>query len=345
MEVNKILCGDALEVIKTLPDESVNCVVTSPPYYGLRNYGVDGQIGLEPTVNDYILRLIDVFREVHRVLTPSATLWLNLGDSYASGKGTCVNPGGGCSSMGKEKKEAGAHPLYRGNVSDLRRQGLKPKDLIGVPWRVALALQEDGWWLRSDIVWNKPNPMPSSVTDRPTTSHEYIFLLTKSSRYYYDAEAIKEDSITCDPRRPYGSLGMWEIDGRATEQRGNGKVRSPAGWKTGSGSHGSIHADGRELEVTYVDNTFTKRNCRTVWTIPTYPLPEAHFATFPPELAERCIKAGCPEGGVILDPFMGAGTVGMVAKKLCRNYVGIELNPEYVTMAERRIDKECGGLF
>jgi len=307
--IDTILEGDALTRLKELPSESVDCCITSPPYFGLRDYGVEGQIGLEESPEAYVSKLVEVFREVRRVLKKEGTLWLNLGDSFASGKGTCFNPGGGSSSLGKARKDAGAHPLNRGNISDLRASGLKPKDLIGIPWMVAFALRADGWYLRSDIIWHKPNCMPESVTDRPTKSHEYIFLLSKSQKYYYDGEAIKEESITNDPRKPYTSQGAKELDGRDV-------------WHSG---------EKRE------NGDFTKRNKRTVWTVATKPYSEAHFATFPEKLIEPCVLAGCPEGGICLDPFFGAGTTGLVAKKLGRHFVGIELNEAYIGMAQKRI--------
>ena len=358
--MDTILCGDALEVLRGMADQSVNCCVTSPPYWGLRDYGtaeweggdpgcqhtisakdadnkavfnervtrgnrdrcvkcgairVDHQFGLEETPEEYVESIVEVFREVRRVLRDDGTVWLNLGDSYASGKGTCYNPGGGKSSLGKERKDAGAHPLDRGNKSTLAASGLKPKDLVGIPWRVAFALQADGWWLRSDIIWAKPNPMPESVRDRCTKSHEYIFMLSKSKKYYYDADAIKEPSVyPNDKRRPLGSKGAWEMDGR--EQRANGGG------------------------VAYEHDTL-KRNKRDVWKVTTKPFKGAHFAVFPPDLIRPCVLAGCPKGGTVLDPFFGAGTTGMVAKQEGRKYIGIELNPEYAEMAKNRIHREC----
>jgi len=301
--------ASCLDHLGTMPDRSVQCAITSPPYYGLRDYGVSGQYGQEATPQEYVARQVAVFAEVHRVLRDDGTLWLNLGDSYASGKGTCHNPGGGKDSLGQRRKKAGVHPLDRGNVSDLREQGLKPKDLIGIPWRVALALQAEGWYLRNDIIWHKPNPMPESVRDRCTKSHEYIFLLTKSARYYYDAESIKETAVTKDPRRPYTSRGAKDMDGRKE-------------WHGGETRGGD----------------FGLRNKRDVWTLPVIPYKGAHFATFPEALVEPCVLAGSKVGDVVLDPFSGAGTVGVVCKQRGRDYIGVELNPEYVELSRKRIE-------
>jgi DNA modification methylase len=305
--LNKILLGNAPDVLRELPDNSIHCCVTSPPYWRLRDYGVEGQLGLEKTPEEYVQKMVEVFREVRRVLRDDGILFLNLGDSYY-GSGNCTTKQG--------------------------KSQLKPKDLVGIPWRVAFALQDDGWYLRQDIIWHKRNAMPESVKDRPTKAHEYIFLMSKSGRYYYDAESIKEKSVSGDPRRPYAP---GQVDNRGNgHDRGGGSVRVPAGWKTGSGSHGTIHSEGRSREVVYVDG-FTNRNKRSVWTIPTHAYSEAHFATFPPDLIKPCILAGCPENGITLDPFMGAGTTGVVCADLGRNYIGIELNPEYVRIANERI--------
>ena len=264
-----------------LADESVDCCVTSPPFWGLRDYGVDGQLGLEKTLQEYVDNMVSVFREVRRVLRSEGTLWLNLGDSYATNRG---------SNGGSRVNEGVKQKTNRGH---LRRwmplpAGLKDKDLCGIPWRVALALQDDGWWLRSDVIWSKPNPMPESVQDRPTRSHEYLFLLTKSERYYYDAAAVSEPSI-CD------------------------RVR---------GTHGYSHVpgDGDNSGLSRRENT-AMRNKRSVWEIPLQPFNGAHFATFPEKLVEPCIAAGCPEGGLVLDPFAGSGTVGEVAYKMGRRFV------------------------
>lgn len=302
-----ILQGDCREVLTTLPSESAQCCVTSPPYWGLRDYGVDGQLGMEATPEQYVAAMVDVFRAVRRVLRPDGTLWLNLGDSYTTGGSTARR----------------ARPTRRpwatymaGCGASGRRRGLKAKDLVGIPWRVAFALQADGWWLRSDIIWSKPNPMPESVTDRPTKAHEYVFLLTKSERYYYDADAIREPHEA--PRKA----------GRFT---GNAIVNAMR--------------EGRDVgdnlgERKLVEPHPLGRNARSVWSIATQPFPEAHFAVFPPELARRCVLAGSRPGDTVLDPFNGAGTAGLVAQEHGRAYVGIELNPEYIAIAERRLSQQ-----
>lgn len=294
----RILVGDALARLRGMPDESVHCCVTSPPYFGLRDYGVDGQIGLEESPEAFVARLVEVFAEVRRVLRADGTCWVNLGDSYANdGKW------GGATSG---KHVSGLHG--QGGVGRGKRfTGLKPKDLVGIPWRVAFALQADGWWLRSDIIWGKPNPMPESVTDRPTKAHEYVFLLTKSARYWYDAGAIAEPGAEPDRVRRGEAFG---------------------------GKNGASVRHGAQSVIT---GSISTRNARSVWTIAIQPFPGSHFATMPPSLAERCILAGCPSGGTVLDPFGGAGTTGLVADRLQRDAVLIELNPGYARMAERRI--------
>lgn len=313
---SKIIIGDCLNILPTLPEKLVQCVVTSPPYYGLRDYGCDGQIGLETTPEAYVEKLVAVFREVRRVLRDDGTLWLNLGDSYAGsnqGAGT-KNP------TPKQASNKGTgYMLTENHVSKLAKiDGLKPKDLIGIPWRVAFALQADGWYLRSEIIWHKPNPMPESVTDRPTKSHEQIFLLTKSARYYYDAEAVKEEC---------SESNIKDFKARKTlDNKGKG-----------AGAYETVRGDLCRSREAYMPEDF-KRNRRSVWTITTKPFREAHFATFPPEIPTICIKAGSKIGDTILDPFSGAGTVGMVCEKLDRNFIGIELNPNYIAMAEKRID-------
>lgn len=302
-----IFVGDCIESMRGLPDQSVHTCVTSPPYFGLRDYGHDGQIGLEPTPDEFVGKLVEVFREVRRVLADDGTLWLNLGDSYNSGSSGGL---GGSTLGGGQNNQRVSNRSGRGLVDPL-----KPKDLIGIPWRVAFALQADGWYLRQDIIWHKPNPMPESVTDRCTKAHEYIFLLSKSQRYYFDADAIKEPSAYFGKDTRSG-MGNIRYEGKRTE--------------------GDAAANGQQSFVT-INET---RNKRSVWTVTTKPFKGAHFATFPPDLIEPCIKAGCPEGGIVLDPFGGSGTTGMVAQRHRRKFVLCELNPEYARMAEERIAAE-----
>jgi len=337
----RILKGDCREVLRSLPDESVHCVVSSPPYFGLRDYGVAGQIGLEPSPGEFVDELVAVFREVRRVLRADGTCWINLGDSYANdGKW-------GGQTGGKHVKALHDSPIGRTK----RHTGLKAKDLIGVPWMVAFAMRADGWYLRQDIIWAKPNPMPESVRDRCTKAHEYLFLISKSERYYYDSVAIREPAS--DTGRENGR------DGREEDQRARPpgsrprtlarldytaprKIKVPGGWDRGPGAHGTIHRDGRTSAEYQEVEVAGGRNKRSVWEIATNPFPQAHFATFPPALIEPCILAGCPAGGTVLDPFGGAGTTGMVADRLGRNAILIELNPEYAAIAERRIKGDAG---
>lgn len=300
--------GDCRGVLKTLPSSSVNCIVTSPPYFGLRDYGVDGQMGLEPLPDEFVAALVGVLHEARRVLRDDGTLWLNLGDSYWTAKGA---------SCGVDPKQG----ARRGRARPQDRpapDGLKGKDLIGIPWRVAFALQADGWYLRQDIIWHKPNPMPESVRDRCTKAHEYIFLLSKSPKYFFDAEAIKEESV--QDAKVFGRGGATGSRGRQGYAAASGGKQAQA-QRDNSGGYGT-------------DGT---RNRRSVWTVATKPFAGAHFATFPPELIEPCILAGCPKGGTVLDPFFGAGTTGLVAQRHGRNAIGIELNPEYVRIAKRRL--------
>jgi DNA modification methylase len=297
-----ILTGDVLEQLKTLDDESVNCVVTSPPYWGLRDYGQDGQLGLEQEPEEYISNMVDVFREVRRVLTDDGTFWLNIGDSYSgSGKGPAGNLGKANNERHLEHKTGGIVP-----------KGTKPKDLVGIPWMLAFALRADGWYLRQDIIWSKPNPMPESVTDRCTKSHEYIFLLTKSRKYYYDNEAIKEPSVS------------------------NPKTAINA--RFGGNKYGDSDDPKHATKSGNIWKPTTTRNKRDVWVIATQPFKGSHFAVMPEKVAETCVLAGCPEEGVVLDTFFGSGTVGVVALKHNRRYIGIELNPEYVEIAQARIN-------
>jgi len=357
-----IFHGDVRSTLAAVPSGTVNCCVTSPPYWGLRDYGtatweggdpscdhrngplaspkstligytgdhvklavggrpyknacgkcgarrVDDQIGLELTPEDYVAEMVTVFREVRRTLRSDGTLWLNLGDSYAGGSLGRHDSGEG-GKFGGPRLEPSARPFP---------PGLKQKDLVGIPWRVAFALQADGWYLRSDIIWAKTNPMPESVTDRPTKSHEYVFLMSKEPRYWWDAEAVKEQSI-----------GTWN------PMKGFGVERRKAAFMTESQlelqrtqfAHNSHHDDEEK----------TGRNVRTVWNIATKPYPEAHFATFPEELVRRCIRAGCPPGGTVLDPFFGAGTTGVAALTEDRFCIGVELNAEYIALAAKRLD-------
>ncbi|MDA8346964.1 MAG: site-specific DNA-methyltransferase [Thermaerobacter sp.] len=317
-------------MLATLPDESVHCVVTSPPYWGLRDYGIPGQIGLERTPEEYVAALVEVFREVRRVLRKDGTLWLNLGDSYAGSWGAQSRPNGndlkstlqGASMLSARQIEA--HPKGQTHTGSLKNTpGLKPKDLVGIPWRVAFALQQDGWWLRSDIVWAKPNPMPESVTDRPTRSHEYLFLLTRNERYFYDAEAIAEPCAVGDAGSYFDRGKTGHHDNQGADKRDKQRL---LGKRTYEGFNDRWGAKPTQT-----------RNKRDVWTIATEPFPGAHFAVMPTALVEPCVLAGCPEGGTVLDPFGGSGTVASVAKSLGRSSVYIDANPKYAEMARRRV--------
>ncbi len=369
MSEQKIIQGDCLSVLKTLEKETVDCVVTSPPYFGLRDYGHEAQIGLEETPQEYTQKLVEVFREIRRVLKKEGTVWLNLGDSYAgSGRGRDSdgewNPGKGGS---KQETNVGATSGRRVNEKSYSKKliekgaignkwvkppvGLKQKDLIGIPWRVAFALQADGWYLRQDIIWSKPNPMPESVTDRCTKSHEYIFLLSRSKTYFFDADAIKEPAI-------YGSIerlarGVSEhhknVNG-APGQTPHSFQRARENIKDSRAGKGRIAYGGkRNGEEGTGQESFVSiseyRNKRSVWSITTKGYAEAHFATFPEDLIEPMVLAGCPRGGVLMDPFSGSGTTGVVGKKFGRSYIGIELNPEYVAISERRLAGTTSPLF
>jgi DNA modification methylase len=371
MVINEILNGDVIEMLKGIPDGSVNTCVTSPPYWGLRDYGKNGQIGAESSPDIYVSKMVDVFNEVKRVLKDDGTLWLNLGDTYA-------------------------------NTNDFSDEGIKRKDLIGIPWRVALALQSDGWFLRSDIIWSKPNPMPSSVKDRPTTSHEYIFLLTKNRKYYYDHLAVLEEAKTKTKKSASKKTKYGDIENEMKHRQGlhadRGEtlirvrpnlpsqkvfvdyIRSKATPKDLAESSNIKRSKidhwfrydtngfcfptvedwqsvrhllddwGDEFKqfdemLTYVEYKSDEvraikegyKNRRSVWNVATKSFKGAHFATYPPELIEPCILAGCPENGVVLDPFFGSGTTGFVAKENNRNFIGVELNPDYVEIAKKRI--------
>lgn len=368
LKLNYVYNGNSLDVLKTFPDDSIDCCVTSPPYYGLRDYGTgkwiggdpncphrrmskcsektitghgqeelkgnvgdaiyktvcplcgavreDEQIGLEETPEDYIERLVSVFHEIKRVMKNDGTLWLNIADSYWGSGSRGYDFTGKLSEASKlQSGSQGTIDLH--NIPKLigrTNTGIKNKDLIGIPWMLAFALRKDGWYLRQDIIWHKPNPMPESVKDRCTKSHEYIFLLSKSPKYYFDNEAIKEDA------KPDNSV----------RDRDHTKLNNTPG-RTRMGGLKTNH--------------YTKRNKRDVWSVATRPYKEAHFATFPEALIEPCILAGCPQGGTVLDPFFGSGTTGYVATKYNRNYIGIELNPKYIDIAKNRLENVQMSLF
>lgn len=305
MNTYTLLQGHCLDVLKTLPEESVQTCITSPPYFGLRDYGCGGQIGLESTPEQFVQSLVDVFAEVHRVLKKDGTLWLNLGDSYVSKPtGSLGNHTGAKHGFTENHKHQAA-----GSVRpDKTGFGLPEKNLIGIPWRVAFALQSYGWYLRQDIIWHKPNPMPESVTDRCTKAHEYIFLLSKSERYFYDHESIKEES---------------KSQSEGIRFRGNKYGDNPdIKYATRSGN---------------VSKEYLMSNKRSVWTVTTKPYKGAHFATYPTDLIRPCVLAGSRAGDVVLDPFNGSGTTGLVSVEERRKYIGIDINPEYLALADARI--------
>ena len=303
----QIHTGDCRQILATLPDACVNCCVTSPPYFGLRDYGHTGQMGLEATPEEFIAGMVEVFREVRRVLRDDGTLWLNIGDTYCS-----TAPG---TRNAAQTKGSATNSDQWANSRPLTPEGMKPKDLIGIPWMLAFALRTDGWYLRQDIIWSKPNPMPESVQDRCTKSHEYMFLLSKGPRYHYDAAAIAE---------PLSASSMSRLAQNVSEQAGSDRVPGK--------TNGAMKAVG----------STEARNKRSVWEVSTQPFRQAHFATFPPALVEPCILAGCPHGGTVLDPFFGAGTTGLVADRHQRDCIGIELNPAYAEIAQRRIAGDAG---
>lgn len=354
IELNKIYCENCLTTLSKMDDNSIDCCVTSPPYYGLRDYGHPDQIGLEETPEKYVEKMVNVFSEVKRVLKSTGTLWLNLGDSYAgSGKGS----GGDYELSKKQHSNKGINYQKDANVKIKFKDGCKPKDLIGIPWLIAFALRANGWYLRQDIIWHKPNPMPESVTDRCTKSHEYIFLLSKSAKYYYDADAIKQTvadtTILKLAQQVQNQRGSERVPGKTN---GNMKAVGPGRTPRKSidikgGNQGningipamSINGNGVNGHSEYFDSCGNligdgMANKKSVWTVPTMPFKEAHFATFPEDLIIPCIKAGCPEGGVVYDPFSGAGTTALVCHKLKRNWISSEINSEYVRIAEKRIE-------
>lgn len=308
MNLNTIYNTDCLEGLKTLPENSINCCVTSPPYFNLRDYGCDGQIGLEDTPEEYISKLVNVFREVKRVLKQDGTLWVNIGDSYAgSMKGAANYPDNAMNyKQGTNRGSLGKACVVK------KYSGYKNKDLIGIPWMLAFALRDDGWYLRQDIIWSKPSVMPESVTDRCTKAHEYIFLLSKNKKYYFDNKAISEPTVTKDS---------------IVRDRESTKLNN---------------TPGRSKMKGLVKNDYERRNKRSVWNVAIQPFRDAHFAVFPEKLIVDCIKAGCRIDGIVLDPFMGSGTTAIVARKLDRSYIGFELNPEYVKLANKRLRNEIG---
>ncbi len=354
----RIVNADVFEGLAQLPDGSVQTCVTSPPYWGLRAYLKDGdpdkahEIGQEPTLANHIGVLVRVFREVRRVLRKDGTLWLNYGDAYDAGTRST-----------RDYSKTTKHGYWNNpNIDKRISGGLKAKDLMLMPHRLAIALQDDGWWVRSDIIWHKPNPMPESCRDRPTGAHEHIFLLSKAARYFYDADAVRETGSSNSHGSPNVNPGTKQVTlgrggGKTTLGQWPPKIKIPGAWDTEPGAHGTINRQGRTAAQYQArghvrqhegfDNDWdlrskaeqqaNGRNLRNVWAIATAPFPEAHFATFPLELAMRCIKAGCPAGGTVLDPFGGSGTVGLAAEGLGRDAILIELSAEYAAMAERRI--------
>jgi DNA modification methylase len=355
--------GDVREVLAGLPDESVQCVVTSPPYWGLRDYGTEGQLGLEPTPELYVENMVAVFREVRRVLRRDGTCWLNIGDSY-------VAQPSGSKTIESKLAKSGLH-FSRETLNDAHTRarleqanavrgqwapppGLLPKNLVGIPWRLAFALQADGWYLRSEIIWAKPNPMPESVTDRPTKSHEQVFLLTRSKSYFYDAEAVREAfAPASEERYRYAFGGKKAEDLHRQDAAGPGGNRTaPIGKRTfpGMPPEADRGPDGRRVTTVQGGEGSLQhrdgerwpnagRNLRSVWELPTEPFPEAHFATYPQALVERCIKAGTRLGDVVMDPFGGSGTTALVARRLGRKSLLIELNPDYAEMSARRLSQ------
>lgn len=329
--LDTIYNSDCINFLLDLPDNSVDCCVTSPPYYGLRDYNVTGQIGLEETPEKYISRLVSVFQEVRRVLKPEGTLWVNIGDSYAG------------SSKGAWKNKTAQKEIYvPDHGSAIARmpnvwEGIKPKDLIGIPWMLAFALRHAGWYLRQDIIWEKSNCMPESVKDRCVKSHEYIFLFSKSSKYYFDSEAIKQQAKPSTMKRV--SQDLEHQTGYTRSLKKNGTMKAVIGGRKRANQNGILDdsnpmfRSNTDREYEYTDYA----NKRSVWTVSTAHCKEMHFAVFPEKLIVDCIKAGCPEHGIVLDPFMGSGTTAVVAKKLNRHYLGSELNPDYIRIAEKRL--------
>ena len=335
--MSRLLIGDCRESMRQLIAEGVKVqmCVTSPPYWGLRDYGVAGQLGLEPTIQEYVANMVEVFRLVRELLADDGTLWLNFGDSYARAGGWSNNNGLDGVATRQESDRAMSNMAADGGASQKLAQGLKSKDLCGIPWRVAFALQADGWWLRQDIIWAKPNPMPESVTDRCTKAHEHLFLIAKSERYYYDAEAIAEEMTESSvDRLLQPGLAM-----QGGSMRVPGKTNGPMK----AVGHLSAHMEGTQRNDGDMWRLADRgvaprgtRNKRSVWTVATHPYSEAHFATFPPKLIEPCILAGSRPGDIVFDPFFGSGTTGEVAQRLGRQWIGCELNPAYEKLGADR---------
>jgi len=352
METNRIYNENCLETLARMPDGSLDCVVTSPPYYGLRDYGTADQIGLEKTPAEYVAKMLEVFREIRRVLKPEGTCWLNLGDSYAgSGRGRNADGTHSAKETDKQFTSKGTINGRLVNENSLSKNlieqgaignawvkppaGFKAKDLIGIPWRVAFALQDDGWYLRQDIIWAKPNPMPESVTDRCTKAHEYIFLLTKSAKYFYDHDAIKEASTFAAPGNKTHAAATEFENGDSHHRTKSGLVgyaeKMRGTLRPNEGFNKKWDLMSREEQAAF------GRNKRSVWNVATRPFPDAHFATFPEDLIRPMILAGCPADGIVYDPFMGAGTTALVAHKFGRQWIGSELSAEYCDIAAKRL--------
>ncbi|RMQ45949.1 DNA methylase N-4/N-6 [Pseudomonas cichorii] len=338
---HQIMIGDCIDMMRRLPAQSVQTCVTSPPYFGLRDYGMEGQIGLEETPTEFIARLVEAFREVHRVLRDDGTLWLNMGDSYAS------KPNGPLSTGGRKVPHNCVRTAHARRSSKLH-DGFKHKDMMGIPWRLAFALQDDGWYLRQDIIWHKPNPMPESTRDRCTKAHEYIFLLSKSPSYHCDMQAIKEPAAE-------SSAARWaqDIEAQAGSDRVPGKTNGPMKAVGGVRSRrDSFQRDNSKREQaipgqskgTHLADRIesewdaASRNKLSVWTVPTRGYKGAHFATFPPDLIRPCVLAGAPRGGLVLDPFGGAGTTALVSMQEGRRSIICELNPDYAAIAKHRLE-------
>lgn len=337
--------GDALDVLRTLPDGSVNCAITSPPYFGLRDYGAPRQYGLEKSPGEYLANLTAVFSETYRVLADDGTLWVNMGDSYVSNGGAALPPGHGSRKPGSRSPHGlqGTHPRTRPEAELPHKFGKWDKDwgmpiknLLGLPWRLALALQDDGWILRNDIIWHKPNAMPESVGDRLAAQHEHLFLLVKTRYYWFDLDPIRLPLLRPEALTENISIGgngasgtKLDASARRSEGRRYGAKHNGAATPPGSTTSRGAGADGTRHDLANPRG----RNPGDMWSLPTQPFPGAHFATMPPALAERCVLAGCRPGGTILDPFSGSGTTGMVANRHGRRYIGIDLNPDYHQLA------------